>query len=567
MPLLHDPDPLLTLAVVVLAGVASGALARWIRLPGITGQILAGIAMGSSVLHVFDHEAIERLQPLTHFALGLMAVTVGSHLSLRRLRGAGRRLAWLLAAEAVVTPALVFAGTWALPGIEWPTALLLGTLAVSTAPVTVVALVKETRSKGIFVKTLVAAVALNNIACIVLFELARAIARWELDPSGDHDLWNGFLSPGKQVLIALALGAAAALFLALVGRVVKRADMHTTASAAAILLTSGMSEYLQVSPLLSCLFLGMIQTNTLASRDKLADAVFENFEPAILATFFTLAGLHLSFEQMGQAGLAAVAFFALRAAGKALAVRVSMKMAEATEKIRRYLGPALLPQAGIAIGLVILLQDDAAFQAVPGLLDLFVAVVLTVVTLNEIVGPLATRWALRKAGEYGMDRTRLIDFLQEENISTELAAATKEEAIERLVDLMIASHHLEGIDRDELLESVLAREAQATTCFGGGLAVPHCILPDGHPMVGVMGLSKRGLTLPTPDGRPVHCMVLLGTSRQERDRHLQVLAALAKTVGTDLAFQERLFNARNPAHAYELLHGEESEHFNTFLED
>jgi len=250
-----------------------------------------------------------------------------------------------------------------------------------------------------------------------------------------------------------------------------------------------------------------------------------------------------------------------------LAVRWAMKIAGATDKVRRYLGPALLPQAGIAIGLVILLQDDPVFQRQEGLLNLFVAVVLTVVTINEIVGPIATRWALRKAGDLGMDRDRLIDFLQEENIITDLRAFGKPAAIEQMVDLLIASHRLTGIDRDQLLESVLDREAQATTCLGGGLAVPHCILPENHPMVGVMALSKNGLSVPTPDGRPVHCMVLLGTSPGERGRHLQVLAALAKTVGSDATFQEKLFNAPTPAYAAELLHGEESEDFNYFLDD
>ena len=86
-------------------------------------------------------------------------------------------------------------------------------------------------------------------------------------------------------------------------------------------------------------------------------------------------------------------------------------------------------------------------------------------------------------------------------------------------------------------------------------------------MAGVMALSRDGLALPTPDGRPVHCMVLLGTSREERDRHLLVLATLARTIGSDPSFQDQLFNATSAAHAYELLHGEESEDFNYFLED
>jgi mannitol/fructose-specific phosphotransferase system IIA component (Ntr-type) len=161
---------------------------------------------------------------------------------------------------------------------------------------------------------------------------------------------------------------------------------------------------------------------------------------------------------------------------------------------------------------------------------------------------------------------RLMDFLQEESIVTDFQATTKEGAIAKLVDLMISAHHL-GVGREELLASVLERESQASTCFGGGLAVPHAILPAGNRMAGVMAISRAGLRFDTPDGLPVHCMVLLGTAPDERERHLQVLAALARTVGTDPAFQQQLFNAKTPAHASLLLHGEESHGFNHFLEE
>ncbi|MFT5696993.1 MAG: PTS system fructose-specific IIC component [Myxococcota bacterium] len=157
--------------------------------------------------------------------------------------------------------------------------------------------------------------------------------------------------------------------------------------------------------------------------------------------------------------------------------------------------------------------------------------------------------------------------MQEENIVTDFQVDDKAQAIERLVDLLINSHEMPGVNRDELLASVMAREEEASTCLGGGLAVPHGILPDAIPMVGVMALSREGLHFESPDGRPIHCMVLLGTSNDERKRHLQVLATLASHVGADHAFQELLFNATSPAHAYEVLHGEESEDFNYFLEE
>ena len=85
-------------------------------------------------------------------------------------------------------------------------------------------------------------------------------------------------------------------------------------------------------------------------------------------------------------------------------------------------------------------------------------------------------------------------------------------------------------------------------------------------MVGVMGINRAGLPFTTPDGLPVHCVVLLATPLGERDRHLEVLAALARTLGSDSSVQQQLFNAMSPAHAYEILNGEEAEDFNYFLE-
>lgn len=116
-----------------------------------------------------------------------------------------------------------------------------------------------------------------------------------------------------------------------------------------------------------------------------------------------------------------------------------MRLAGATEKLRKYLGLALLPQAGVAIGLVVLLEEDPAFRTAAGaqILPIFVAVVLTVVTASEIVGPILTRFALARAGEIGHDRLRLIDFLQEENIVIDPKATTMDQAIEILTQRLV----------------------------------------------------------------------------------------------------------------------------------
>ncbi len=564
MSYLPGADPMLTLAVVIAAGVASSWLAKSVRLPGITGQILIGVLIGP-VLRIFDPEAVHGLQPLTQFALSLMAVTVGTHLNIKRLRNAFRRLALLFLFEATITPIIVFLGLSLIPSMEWSASALLAAMAVSTAPATIVALVKETRSRGVFVKTLVAAVALNNVACILLFELARALGDAGYDPSGKTSLMSALLAPAHQMGVAALIGGLAAVAMYLMQRFVVRPATVSTAGVLAILLTSGLSHYLHVSPLLSCLFLGVVQTNMTAEREKLVDKLFANFQPAILAIFFTLAGMELDLGLAQTAGVVGVVFFVTRVAGKLLSARIATHLGGATDKVRKYLGPALLPQAGLAIGLVLILQDDPALADRQEMTHLMLAVVLTVVTLNEIIGPILTKMALVRSGEAGGDRRRLLDFIQEQNISTDFTAETMSEAIEKSIDHMIQSHHIK-VDRDTLLASVLERESQASTCVGGGLAVPHAILPAGHPMVGVMGLSKSGLAFETPDDRPVHCVVLLASSMDESMRHLQILATLARTIGTDPTMQDRLFNASSPAHAAEILHGEESEDFNVFLE-
>lgn len=581
LPLIQSPGPILTLALVLVIGLIFGRLSKAMGLPSITGQIVAGFLMCEDVLHVFGVEEIEALAPITDFALGLIGVAVGSHFQIKRLRNAWKRLAILLLFEASLVPLLVmgalyFFGEKASMGSAghsgiWLIAPLLAALAVSTAPATIVALVKETHSKGVFVKTLVAAVALNNLACIALFELAHEFVDAELAPNTTGSLpWLDLvMAPMEQLVYSALLGGTIGLALILWTRRIHRSDRLATFSMVAILLTSGLGDWLQVSPLLASLFLGVTLANVTPDKDEIGHAVFANFEIAIYSAFFVIAGLHLDLDVVKTALFLSLLVLGARFLGKYGAARISMKLAGATRRVRQYLGLALIPQAGVAIGLIIIVVEDPLFastEEMRHLRGLFVAIGLSSVLFNEIIGPITTRYALEKSGDTGQDRARLIDFLHEENIITDLEAQTKEEAIAKLVDLLIASQHL-TTDRETLLQSVLERERDFSTCLGSGLAIPHGALDGGDQILGVMGISREGLEFETPDGLPVHCMILLATPENQRNRHLEVLAAFARAIGRDPSVQNILYHAKTPAHAYELLHAEETADFNYFLED
>ncbi|MEO2168778.1 MAG: strawberry notch C-terminal domain-containing protein, partial [bacterium] len=327
--------------------------------------------------------------------------------------------------------------------------------------------------KGIFVKTLVAAVALNNMACLGLFEAARAAVQVALDTTTEHSTMDAVIAPFQQIFFAALLGGAAGLLLIALTRKVMRRDRLATASIISILFTSGLADFWGVSSLLACMFLGMTLANVTPDKDETGHHVFADFQGAIFAIFFTLAGLELDLGYLiGGGGLIAIAVVAMRIIGKVGSARIAMRIAGATKGVRENLGYALVPQAGVAVGLIFLVREEPALAS---LHEPMLAIGLTVVTLNEIIGPILTRFALSRSGDFGKDRARLIDFLHEENIVTDLQAETKEDAIRELAELLIQSNHLKD-DRQRLMQSILDRERDVSTCVGGGLAVPHGVL-------------------------------------------------------------------------------------------
>lgn len=560
MHTLPSDHVLLTLAVMLACGTLGGLGARRIGLPSVTGQIVAGIIIGPSVLHIFNHEAGAGLRPLVHVALGLIAVDVGTHLHFRRLRNSLSRLGWLLLLEITLTPLMVYSAMVFIGRQDWTLGALFATLAIATAPATVMAIIKETRSRGIYARTLVAAVAFNNIACIALFEMASASVRATLAPgSGPGSvLW----APLVQLGGSLGLGAVVGAALILMTRHVIKTESLTTVSVIAIFLTTGLADMVGVSNLLACLFLGVAMVNLAPEKEEIGHRVFANFEPAVLAIFFTLAGFELDFGFLAEGWLLVALFVATRLLGKVLSGFLAMRMAGGTENVRRYLGLGLIPQAGVAVGLLLKLSEDPVFADFSSLV---LAVGVTAVAVNEIIGPLTTRFGLARSGDAGLDRSRLIDFIHEENILTDFQADTKEGALRQLIDLLVASHGVEMVKK-EFLQDVLEREGIMSTCIGRGLAVPSGTLEGEGKLVAVMGISRKGLGFDTPDGLPVQCMVLFASTRDMIPRYLEAQAVLARSLAADWALRIQLFNARTPAHVYEVLHAEELSDFNYFLD-
>jgi Kef-type K+ transport system membrane component KefB/mannitol/fructose-specific phosphotransferase system IIA component (Ntr-type) len=549
------------LGIILVAGVLGGWLARRMHVPGITGNILVGVLLGPSVLDIFGGaDAARILQPLSTFAMGLIAATVGGHLSYQRLHNAMRRI--LTTAICEVAGAVLCVTLLAkLLGAAWPTAVILGAIAAATAPATTMALIRETRAKGSFVKTLLAVVALDNLLCIIIFAFAQSLVS-DFFASGETDfrLQLAIVHAAWQLIGSAAVGV---LIGVLADRLTSEAHVHDfSAMILSIIMCIGMAALLGLSPLLTALFFGVFMGNSSRESERQLE-IFAPIEPLMYTAFFTMAGLSLHLDTLAAAGMLCVAYVVARFVGKGVGAAVGGLISKSSRRIWTNLPFGLAPQAGVAIALIVLLEGDT--NTPKPFADYITTLILAAVTVNEIIGPFFTRAALRRAREVGLDRPRLVEFLQEEYIMTNLRAEDKWDALRKLTDFYVRSHRVPRREREMLYATIEERERELTTAVGASTAIPHGRIDHGEGIQGVLAISREGVDFEAFDGKPVHILLLVVTPKDHEKQHLEVLSSLCAMTSDDL-LRTRLISAIDPNDAFEIIESEESRGYNYFLE-
>ncbi len=555
-------DPLFDMATVLIAGIIGGEIFAKLRLPKVTGWIATGILLRWIALPGLDAGSLSRYAPFNYFVLGYIAFTVGATLYVANLRNTEKRIGLLLLGEATVTPLLVtlalfFIGPL-LGNMNLQSALLLGAIAIAGAPGTTVLVIQESRAAGILTKTLVAASGLIDMVAVGVFVFVSTIIGDQLG------LGHALTSVGIQFGVTCAIGTSCACIALFLTRTIVSPAFLGPTMVAVILAAWGAAAGLGTSgSILACTFAGIAVTNIRHDTVRSAEAYLHGIGGVLFALFFTFAGLNLDFSLVPAALGLVVLYFVARTLAKYLNAFATMSLAGATPNVRNYLGMALIPHGGVAVGLILLVKNDPQLQQYG---DLVTTVGLATLAINQLVGPSAARFALTRAGEDHKDRPRLLDFLQEQRIVVGLTGSKREEVIRALSAHLYATTSLK-IDQSDFVDLVLQREQAATTCLGEGLMIPHTMLDDAEEIKGVLGISSKGLHLGAPDGHPIHAVLLLATPSTEQRRHLEVLAAFATAITRDINLREQLYHARSAAHAYDVLHADDAEDLNYFLED
>ena len=428
-------DITLLLALILIIGFIVAKAGQAVRLPSVSGFIAAGVLLGPSVFNVITAEATgNQLRHFTQIALMLIAFGIGEHLELKRLRVTAKTVlsiclvdtaaALLLVSGAIFLVALLAeAGGPGWQGRDYLVlGLILGTISIATAPGTILFITRECRAVGPMTTTLLQVVAVNNGLAIVLFGVALVLARQVV--GAEQTFFGTIVVILAKTSFSLLLGMTTGLIIDfIIHRLEDRGEM-LTAGLALLLLSGEMARFLKLSPLLVGIAIGF----TIVNRDHRDVRLFRTlnaFEPPIYVLFFTLAGAHLDFSALALAGWLGFLYFLLRLLSKATVAYLGGRVAGAPPLLRKYLGVALVPQAGVAIGLVFLINGDPSLDVYTAILT---PTVLVGVLFAELIGPACTKFSLERSGEAVIDNGKAAssearkdtDFLLEEIRDAEL---------------------------------------------------------------------------------------------------------------------------------------------------
>ena len=396
---------ILTIGIIVVVGFFGGWASEKFRLPRITGYIIVGVLLSPSLLNIIPKETIGNLALITDIALGFIAFLIGGSLRLESIRKLARSIITVLPFEALtacflVTLVLASLGHVIVPNQSFwqtyfPMAFIIGAISCATAPAATIAIISQYKAKGPLTTTLLAVVALDDAIAVIAFAIASGICQPLVNGTG-ISLYQMLALPLLHMLESAAIGAVFALALMYISRLARTRGLILVLVFGMVMLCAGVTSYLGVSSILANMVVGFIAANKVRSKEMFL--VVEEIEDVFYAMFFVLAGLHFDLSALKVAGILALLIVLARYFGKYTGARIGARISHAPDAVQKYLGFALLPQAGVAIGLVLLAE-----HSFPAFGDIMLNGILASVIVNELITPPLTKYAIFKAGEAGID--------------------------------------------------------------------------------------------------------------------------------------------------------------------
>lgn len=389
------------LALLLLSGLLFGRLAKLIKLPNVTGYLVAGLVLGPCVLGVLSKQTVTDFGVISEIALAFIAFTIGLSFKRSYFKRVGLMPVVIAIFEALLAVFFV-QGALILYSILVPSAqvsipfsIVLGAIAAATAPAATIMVIKQYGAKGPLTEVLMSVVAIDDAVALVAFGFAVTIAKVLEHPGegGGASVILSVLRPFGEVLLALAIGVFVGLLMLIPMRFFRKNGNRLIILVGFIFLASSLATMFGVSELLACMMAGTTFCNISPESDFMADLADSVTSPIFLM-FFVTSGAGLDVTILPKIGVIGLIYVIFRVIGKISGAYIGARIMKAPSNVCKYLGATLVPQAGVAIGLTI-----AAQNVVPEYAAQIRAVILCGTLIYEIVGPVLTKISLSKAGE------------------------------------------------------------------------------------------------------------------------------------------------------------------------
>ncbi|MBO4289453.1 MAG: cation:proton antiporter [Lachnospiraceae bacterium] len=393
---------IISVAIMLISGFLMTRVTKKLKLPNVTAYIVAGILIGPFVLDLIPQRVIEGTEFLADIALAFIAFSTGEFFKLSTIKKNGMKVVLITLAEALMATLLVFVLTYFILGLSLPFSIVLAALASATAPASTMMTIRQTGAKGDFVETLLQVVALDDVVGLLAYSVAISIAVASL--AGTVFSFGSVARPMLINLGIMLLGGVFGVIMRFTAGTKKRSTDNRLIIVVALLFAfCGICAALDVSPLLGCMSMGMVYVN-ISDDDRLFKQV-NYFSPPILLLFFVRSGMSFDLKALvGASGSVGrtpllwigVLYFFVRILGKYLGAFLGCLWTKKSAKVRDYLGLALIPQAGIAIGLAALGARTLGGEAGNALQT----IILASSVLYELIGPASAKLSLYLSGSY-----------------------------------------------------------------------------------------------------------------------------------------------------------------------
>lgn len=440
---------IVSIAIMLFFGFLLTRLTKLLKLPNVTAYIIAGIIIGPYCINLIPNYIISGMDFLSDIALAFIAFSTGEFFKFSVLKKNGLKVIIITIFESLMATILVFITCFVILHLNLSFSIILGALAAATAPASTMMTIRQTKAKGDFVDTLLQVVALDDVVGLIAYSVAISIA---LSFNSNSLNIIDIIKPIFLNIGSLIIGGLFGLIMKLLIPQKRSKDNKLIISISLIFAFCGLCAIFDVSPLLGCMAMGTIYINS--TNDEKLFKQLNYFSPPILLLFFVRSGVNFKLDSLFNGSslvgstpliIIGIIYFFIRILGKYSGAYLGCLITKKDKKVRNYLGMALIPQAGVAIGLAALGARALGGEAGIAL----ETIILASSVLYELIGPVLAKLSLYLSKSYSKNETITIN----EKIKTEQEKI--DDLIIRIKEIQkkIPNYYNEAAEEDAFLEA------------------------------------------------------------------------------------------------------------------